>query len=140
MSVPDYVLDTNVISALMRRHEGARAALYRALDLGATVYLCPVVRYEVLRGLICRDARSQMGELVHLIGVLERDAVHDADWDLAARLWADSVRSGRPHDDADLLIAAFAINRSATLVTNNAALFAHLPVSTESWLEAAPAP
>ena len=54
-------------------------------------------------------------------------------WIDAARLWADRRRQGRPHDDADLLIAAFTRRLRATVVTNNTADFMDLGVPVVDW-------
>jgi len=54
----------------------------------------------------------------------------------AAQLWADRRRQGRPHDDADLLIAAFTRLLRATLVTNNTVDFADLGVPLVDWTSA----
>ena len=54
-------------------------------------------------------------------------------WVEAAGLWADRRRHGRTHDDADLLIAAFARRLRATLVTNNTADFTDRDVPVIDW-------
>ncbi len=50
-------------------------------------------------------------------------------------MWSDSRSAGRPCADADTLIAAFASNRDALLVTDNLAHFEHLGVPLENWRE-----
>ena len=54
-------------------------------------------------------------------------------WMEAAGLWADRRRHGRRHDDADLLIAAFAGRLRATLVTNHTADCTALHVPMVDW-------
>ena len=66
-----------------------------------TTLSCPIVFYELWRGLSYRGA--------------------------------DRRRHGRTHDDADLLIAAFARRLRATLVTNNTADFTDLDVPVVDW-------
>lgn len=59
---------------------------------------------------------------------------YDSDmWTQAAELWAIERRRGRAHDDADLLIAAFARKLGATMVTNNVADFVSLDVLVVDW-------
>jgi len=140
MSAERCVLDTNVISAILRRRPGVLERLLGLTSQGATIFACPVVHYEVLRGLTRRSAVAQLS-FYHLIAA---DMVYDeftrADWDLAAQLWADATRAGRPVGDADLLIAAYAINRGAVLVTANARHFDHPSLQVANWLEAPSAP
>ena len=59
-------------------------------------------------------------------------------WVEAAALWAEQRRRGRTHDDADLLIAAFARRLRATLATNNTADFIDLDVPIVDWTVAQP--
>jgi predicted nucleic acid-binding protein len=56
----------------------------------------------------------------------------------AAQLWADR-RFGRTHDDADLLIAAFARRLRATVVTNETGDFSDLEVPFVDWMVEDPA-
>lgn len=81
--------------------------------------MCPVVFYELWRGLSYRGADRQLEELNAFAGTLQWVDYDRAMWVEAAGLWADRRRHGRTHDDADLLIAAFARRLRATLVTNN---------------------
>jgi predicted nucleic acid-binding protein len=46
---------------------------------------------------------------------------------------AERRRQGRPHNEADLLIAAFTRRLRATVVTNNTADFMDLGVSVVDW-------
>lgn len=57
------------------------------------------------------------------------------DWALAAELWAQRRALGRPIADADLLIAVFARNRDAVLVTDNEKDFVDLGVKVENWMK-----
>jgi len=54
-------------------------------------------------------------------------------WVEAATLWAEQRRRGGPHDDPDLLIAAFTLRLQATLITNNTGDFADLDVPIVDW-------
>jgi predicted nucleic acid-binding protein len=45
----------------------------------------------------------------------------------AADLWADGRNSGHPRDDADLIIAATALEAGRVLVTGNTQHFAWIP-------------
>jgi predicted nucleic acid-binding protein len=55
------------------------------------------------------------------------------DWTLAASIWAERRRAGRPIGDADLLIGIFARNRDAVLVTDNERDFLDLGVTIQNW-------
>ena len=111
-----YVLDADAVSYLIEERPRVLVAFALALSEDPAIFSCPVVRYQILRGLLHRGARAKLARFHQLASALLDEAV----------------------GDADLFIAAFAINRGAALVTNNAAHFAHLPVSMESWLAPVP--
>ena len=98
-----------------------------------TTLSCPIVFYELWRGLSYGGADRQLEELNALAGALQWVDYDRAMWVEAARLWADRRRHGRTHDDADLLIASFARRLRATLVTNNTADFTDLDVPVIDW-------
>jgi tRNA(fMet)-specific endonuclease VapC len=103
-----YLLDTNVMTQLLRRTPRLVDRYRSALGRGEPVYLSVVVYYEVKRGLLHVEAPRQLRQLDEdFKDVLPWVTVTDAMWDRAAQLWADRRRQGRPHDDdGDLLLAA----------------------------------
>lgn len=81
-----------------------------------------------------RDARRQLDDLDAFTQTLQWVDYERAMWVDASRLWADRRHHGRPHDDADLLIAAFTRRLRATVVTNNTADFMDLGVRVVDWM------
>lgn len=92
-----------------------------------------MVWYEVRRGLLAKDAQSQMKNFEKLFSLYIWQDYTPKDWELASTLWAQRRTSGRPVADADLFIAVFAINRNAVLVTDNEKDFDGLGVQVENW-------
>jgi tRNA(fMet)-specific endonuclease VapC len=127
------VLDTNAISRVLRRDATVVTRLEEAAVGGDDLFMCPVVYYELRRGLEHRDARRQLDDLDAFTRTLHWVDYDRGMWTDAAQLWADRRRHGRPHDDADLLIAAFTRRLRARLVTNNTDDFADLGVSLVDW-------
>ena len=130
-----YLLDTNVLTQLLKRAPQVVGRYRIALERGEPVYLSAVVYYEAKRGLLHVGATNQLRQLdENFKDVLPWVNVSDAAWDRAAHLWADCRRQGRPHDDdGDLLIAAQAIALGAVVVTRNTRDFADLHVTIENW-------
>lgn len=130
-----YLLDTNVLTQLLRRTAGVVDRYRSALQRGEPVYLSVVVYYEVKRGLLHVGAPRQLRQLEEdFKDVLPWATVSDEMWDRAARLWAECRRQGRPHDDdGDLLLAAQAEALGAVVVTRNIRDFMDLRVPVENW-------
>ena len=128
-----FVLDTNTISQILRRNAAALVHIGEAADRDDDLFMCPVVFFELSRGLNYRRADRQLEELNAFARRLQWVDYDRAMWAEAAELWADRRRHGRTHDDADLLIAAFSRRLRATLVTNNTADFADLDVPIVDW-------
>jgi len=129
-----YLLDTNVITGILKRDDKVAGRLRQALDADARIVISPVVYYETRRGLLKRDAKKQLGFFERLAGAFQWDDLRRPDWETASEWWASETSQGRPPQDADLLIAAQAHRLNAVLVTNNERHFDHLNLSIENWL------
>ena len=57
-----FVLDTNIVSQILRRNAAALARLSEAADHDDDLFMCPVVFYELWRRLSYRGADRQMRE------------------------------------------------------------------------------
>ena len=128
-----YVLDTNIVSFVGRGDLAIESRLWGVSIPGNTLLRCPVVWFEARRGLLYRDAKMQMRKLNDLFDTFEWQDYTREDWSLAADWWALRRAAGQPIADADLLIAVFAHNRDAALVTDNEKDFADLGVNVENW-------
>jgi tRNA(fMet)-specific endonuclease VapC len=133
MTTPAYVLDANVLSDILRKNELILSRLKHAVEQDARFLLCPVVFYEVYRGLLHKQASRQVMMLRELTANFENDELTRADWDEAAQRWARLRQQGQQIADADLLIAVYADRRDAVVVTNNLRHFRQLTVAVENW-------
>jgi predicted nucleic acid-binding protein len=131
----NYVLDTNIVSAIVRRRDRALIAKMNSVINPEDQFLgCPVVWYEVRRGLLARDAKLQMRVFERVFSRFSWQDYNLNDWTLATTLWAQRRVQGRPVSDADLMIAVFALNRSVVLVTDNEKDFAGIGIAVENWM------
>ena len=122
-----FLLDTNVVSETMKHRPSPRviAFLTRLTDQ----WLSSLVVHELEFGLRLtppgRRRERLRADLSRLLGtyaqrILPLDRA-SADW--AARLRADAVRSGRPSDLADMLIAGTALAHNLAVATRNVSDF-----------------
>ncbi|MEA3403032.1 MAG: PIN domain-containing protein [Armatimonadota bacterium] len=130
-----YVLDSNTVSYIIERDAAVAARMAEAVAERALLYLCPVVYFEVSRGFLHRQNRPKERAFRALMQQMQWAEMDRADWNVAAHMWADCAGRGAIPSDADVLIAAFALNRGASVVTSNVKHFDALPVPLEDWRE-----
>ena len=125
-----YILDTNIITALIKGEASILAELEAHRSDG--VYLCQPVYFESMRGLLWKKAEVKIAALQKLRARLGWLQLLDADWEQAGQLWVYAVSKGKQLADVDLLIAAIAVRQDAVIVTSDKD-FDVLPVRRENW-------
>jgi tRNA(fMet)-specific endonuclease VapC len=128
-----YLLDTNMITGILKKDARLVDRVTQALSADARLILSPIVYYEIKRGLLRRDAKKQLEFFEQWAETLRWDDLRREDWTLAARLWAVEIGQGRPPQDTDILIAAQAQRLKSILVTANEDHFAHFGLRLENW-------
>ena len=133
MAEVHYLLDTNVVSELVRRPGGAtsqRVAGVKAGSLGVSVIVAAELRYGAAR-LGSERLTRQLEAVLSAINVLPLE--EPADWHYGM-IRSELERIGQPIGHNDLLIAAHARSLGATLVTRNVREFGRVPgLSVETW-------
>jgi len=129
-----YLLDTNVVSDLIRHPQGRVAQRIGKVG-GALVCTSIVVAAELRCGATKKGSRRLTAQLEAVLGALDvipLDAPADAAYGvIRARLEA----AGRPINSDDLLIAAQAIALGYTIVTDNEGEFGRIDgLRCENWL------
>ncbi len=129
----NYVVDSNVFTDILRKRESVVERFIKASAENHHFLLCPVVFYEVYRGLRYRDAKKQLSLFLAITSQFIYGQLDDGDWRMAGDLWAELRTKGLQVSDADLLIGIFAQRRNAIVVTDNIRHFAPLNISVENW-------
>lgn len=129
-----YLLDTNIISALMRAPNGKIAAKIAAVGEGA-VATSVIVASELRFGAAKKNAprlTAQLDAILAAIDILPFESPADRFY-ADARLAIDSA--GTPIGANDLLIAAHALAHQMVLVTDNEREFRRVRgLKLENWL------
>lgn len=131
-----YLLDANTISLLIRTDPAVDRKVRTADRQGDALILSPLVEYEIRRGLIRKGATRAIELFEALKGGFIYQPFDDDTWTTGARLWAEAHRDGRPLPDADILIAAQALQQNAVLVTANLRHFTYFErfgLKIENW-------
>lgn len=129
-----YLLDTNVISDLVRHPQGRAAK--RIAEVGeAAVFTSIIVAAELRYGCAKNGSRrllKAVEDLLTAIPVMPFDVPADTKY---GEVRSGLEASGRPIGGNDLLIAAHALSIGATMVTANALEFGRIPgLDVENWL------
>jgi tRNA(fMet)-specific endonuclease VapC len=130
-----YLLDTNVLSALIRQPQGPVAATLARRGFG-TVCTSIVVAAELRFGARKLDSKALTGKIDDLLAslpVLSLDAGADHTY---AEIRLQLEQAGTPIGPNDLLIAAQALQSGLTLVTDNTDEFGRVTgLQLENWLD-----
>jgi len=136
MALARVVLDTDILSAILRRnpHVLPKAQAYLAEHGQFTLSI--LTRYEILRGLKSKGATRQVVAFdrfclrTTILPFNEETAVK------AAEIYAELSNRGELIGDADILIAASSLVNGLGVVTNNESHFRRIPnLLVENWLK-----
>jgi tRNA(fMet)-specific endonuclease VapC len=122
------LLDTDILSEVIKLRDAnvRQTALSYAQRHGQLAFSA-ITRYEVIRGYRSQNATSQLARFDAFCQHSLIIPLGDQIFDRAADLWAIARRGGHPNGDADLLIAATALENGRVLVTGNTIHFSWIP-------------
>ncbi len=132
-----YLLDTNIVSELIRNPQGQVADRIRAVgesQVCTSIVVAAELRYGAAKRRSTRLTR-QLEAVLAVLPVLPFEAPADAAYGtLRTRL----EQAGTPIGGNDLLIAAHAVSLGCRIVTDNEREFARIAdLKLENWLRAA---
>ncbi len=129
-----YLLDTNIVSDLIRHPQGNVAAAIRQVG-EAQICTSVIVAAELRYGASKKASPRLTAQLEAILGALEIlpfEPPADATY---GRIRTELEREGTPIGGNDLLIAAHAIALGCTIVTDNETEFARIRgLPRENWL------
>jgi tRNA(fMet)-specific endonuclease VapC len=114
------LLDTDILSEVLKQrdaHVMANASIY--LKEHGQFTFSAFSRFEVRRGYVERGATSQLARFEVFCEHSLVLSISEAVFDRACALWAEARRGGHPCGDADLLIAATALEHNLALTSGN---------------------
>ncbi len=132
---PKTLLDTDVLSGLMRKTATAlnRARAYLADHPQLTI--SSVTRFEILRGLKAKQATTQLTAFDSFCKNNDVLPITDSVIIRASDIYAELHFRGQLIPDADILIAATAIENGLVLATNNVGDFGRIQgIQIDNWL------
>ena len=136
MALPKVILDTDILSAIMRRQSAVIPTARAYLREHHQFHFSIITQYEILRGLKAKDATRQAATFENfcsrnIILPLSEDTISKA-----AEIYADLYKRGELIGDADILIAASAMVHGLGVVTNNERHFQRIAdLHVENWIK-----
>lgn len=132
----NYVIDTNIISLLMKGDASLKAKIAEVIQNGAQVFINAISYYEIKRGLLATQVTNKKLDLFDSIcnrfGVVFLDKKEI--FDCAAEIYAGLRKDGNLIEDADILIASIAKSKNLVLVSQNVRHFARIDtLPVEDW-------
>jgi tRNA(fMet)-specific endonuclease VapC len=130
------LLDTDILSAVMRKHPQATTEAKVYLKIHSRLTFSIITRYEILRGLKAKKAAVQLPAFDRFCRLNQVLSLTDDIVDRASDIYADLHQRGMLIGDADILIAATALVYGFSVVTNNEAHFNRVSgLKVENWLK-----
>jgi len=129
------ILDTDILSEVLKcRDQRVLAKARQYLLEHQRLSFSDMTMYEIVRGMIANRATRQLGEFLNTVATSDVFSVSTPVLMRAAELWSDGRNNGHPHDDADLIIAATAIEEQRVLVTGNTSHYSWIDgLSLSDW-------
>ena len=119
------LLDTDILSEVLKRKDPQVLTNARQyLTQHQRFAFSEMTVYEIIRGLKAAGATQQLSDFLKTVGTSDVFPVSRSVLMRAADLWVDGRTGGHPHDDADLIIAATALETQRVLVTGNTSHYA----------------
>jgi len=131
-----HVLDTNIITAILKGNDKVKRKAQEALREGKRIHINAISYYEIKRGLLAANATTQLKrfdeEICKKFGLILLDSLDVLD--CAAEIYSDLKKKSELIGDADILIAAMVSLRKFVLVTDDKDFDRIDGLRTENWL------
>jgi tRNA(fMet)-specific endonuclease VapC len=130
-----YLLDTNIVTAILKGNEKVKKKIRRVMIEGEEVFINGISYYEIKRGLLAAKATSQLerfGLFCKKFGLVLLNT--QSIFDEAAEIYANLRKKGKLIEDANILIASITKTENSTLVSDDADFQRVQNLKVENWL------
>jgi tRNA(fMet)-specific endonuclease VapC len=113
------LLDTDILSEFLRGNSKVAAKVDEHLEEYGLVNLSIITYYEILNGLLYKDAKKQLKKFTDFVELNKVIPMTMRTAKIAAEVYADLRKKGREIGHTDTLIAGIAMANDLQLITNN---------------------
>jgi len=132
----DYLLDTNIVSLIVKNNTQINQKVYQIKFENNKIFISCITYFEIRRGFLAIDAPRQRERFNNLCQDYQIILLDDlAILEKAAEIHANLRLRGLPIQTEDILIAATAIVKGLTMVSNDSDLLRVEGLSLENWVE-----
>lgn len=128
------LVDTDILSRFFRNDPVVVKHFNHYVQIHYQINISIITYYEVLSGLLHRDARKQLERFQQFIVENQVLPLNHEAVEQAAQLYAQTRKQGIPVDDIDILIAGIALAHGMNIATANTNHFSKLSgITIEVW-------
>lgn len=128
------LIDTDTLSFFFRGNKNVVAKLDKYLREYGYVNISVITYYEVLNGLLYKDAKKQLSKFLQFARLNRIIPLTVPTADKAAEIIAELRKNGNAISHNDVLIASIAITNDLVLITNNTAHFLRIKeLEIDNW-------
>ncbi len=129
------LLDTDVLSEFLRGNHNVKSRVDEHLKEFGYINLSIISYYEILNGLLYKDARKQLPLFETFVEQNKVIPLTIRTVSISANIQADLRRKGLVIGHTDTLIAGIAIANEMQLITNNTMHFSRVAgLETDNWM------
>ncbi len=129
------ILDSDTLSFYLKGNQKVIQKIDEHLLVHGFVYLSVITYYEILNGLMFKDAHAQMQRFQNFVQLNSVLSVNLSTAQIGAKIIADLRATNQIIGHNDVLIGSTAIEHDLMLVTNNLNHFSRIPgLSLDKWV------
>lgn len=130
------LVDTDILSEFLRGTQSVVGNVKEYLENYDSINLSIITYYEILNGLLYKDARKQLQKFSNFAKLNKVLPLTIGATRQAAETYANLRKKGQPIGHTDCLIAGIALTNNLQLVTNNVDHFKRVKgLQLVNWLE-----
>jgi predicted nucleic acid-binding protein len=129
-----YALDTNIITYYLKGNEKILDKVDKEAE-NDNIIIPPFAYFEVKKWLMAVNSKTKLKSFEKLFEIYGIDTIDKKTFDLSLSINIELHKIGITIDDGDLLIAAYCIQNSYILVTNNLKHFERIKnIQVANWM------
>lgn len=130
------LLDTNIITAFLKGNPNVVERVEQYINEYESLTISIFSYYEILRGLKALGSKKKLQAFDRFINDCEIEELERPVVIKAADIYVNLKREGKLVEDADIFIAATALNKGLAVVTDNEKHFKRIKgLDVENWLK-----